>query len=280
MARKKIGLYKPDTNFSYNHQLVVELGNDELVCLVKNEETGEIDGFELFSLDKSSQDDWNDIFYEIKSGSTIFNNTFKQVFCYFNVEESLLIPEKLLTATSAEDYLNLIFGESIRHEVKYEKLLATKVFINAYRVRKSIIELLNRQFIIFQTGHTYSNLLNDVMRRPRIDDYFLKIQFYSHHFIIAVWKEERFQLIQSYRYHSAEDILYFVLRITQQFDFDPAYVVLELSGMVDVESNTYTQLAKVFANIHLDAIEPDGIFKSAMDEYPAHYFTPFYKLAL
>ncbi len=280
MARKKIGLYKPDSNFAYNHQLFVELGDDELVCLVKNEETGEIDGFELFSLDKSTQDDWNDIFYEIKSASSFFNFSFKQVFCFFNVEEALLIPEKLLTATSAEDYLNLVFGESTRHEIKYEKLLATKVFINAYRIRKSISELLSRQFIIFQSGHTYSNILNDVMRRPRIEDYFLKIQFYSHHFIIAVWKEERFQLIQSYPYHSAEDILYYILRITQQFDFDPALVVLEISGLIDVESNTYIQLAKVFTHINLDSIEPEGIFKLATEEYPAHYFTRIYKLSL
>ncbi|MGL1608675.1 hypothetical protein ACSTIN_23040, partial [Vibrio parahaemolyticus] len=65
-----------------------------------------------------------------------------------------MIPEKLLTATSAEDYLNLVCGESTRHEVRYEKLQATKVFINAYRIRKSIIELLNRQFVIFQNSHT------------------------------------------------------------------------------------------------------------------------------
>ncbi len=281
MARKKIGLYTEGANLNYNHHLIVELGNDELVCMSKNEDSGEVDAFELFSLDKGVKEDWNDIFYEIKSASSIFNNTFKQVFCYFNAEEALLIPEKLLTATSAEDYLNLIFGESSRHEVKYEKLLATKVFINAYRIRKSIAELLNRQFIIYQSGHTYSTILNDVMRRPSISENLIKIQFYTHHFIIAVWKEKRFQLIQSYRYHQAEDVMYYVFRIAQQFDFDPAFTVMEISGMIDMESNVYTQLSNIFHHINMENIvHPTGVFKAAVDEYPAHYLTPFYKLTL
>ena len=280
MARKKTGLYSEGSNLSYNHQLIVELGNEELMCMSKNEDTGEIDAFELFSLDKGVQDDWNDVFYEIKSASQIFNHNFRQITCYFNTEEALLIPERLLTATSAEDYLNLIFGESDRHEVKYEKLLATKVFINAYRIRKSITELLNRQFIIFQTGHIYSNILNDVMRRPRIEEHFIKVQFYAHHFIVAVWKEERFQLIQSFRYHQAEDVLYYVLRVSQQFDFDPSSVVMEISGMIQPEDNLYTQLAKIFPHITLDTMEMTGVFKFAKEEYPAHYFTPFYKLSL
>lgn len=280
MARKKIGLYNEETINGSTHQLIIEIADEAFVCMAKSDLTGEIDAFELFSLDKSEQDDWNDIFYEIKTGSSIFNNGYKKVTCYFNTEEAIMIPEKLLTATSAEDYLNLIFGESVRHEVKYEKLIATKVFINAYRVRKAITELLGRQFIIFQTAHTYSNLLNDMMRRPFIDQQFIKLQFYSHHFILAVWKEERFQLIQSYRYHSPEDVLYYLLRIVQQYQFEMSDVALEISGMVELEIGLFLQLSTLFPKIVLDNLQTTGIFKKAEIEYPLHYFTPFYKLSL
>ncbi|MEI6265858.1 MAG: DUF3822 family protein [Sphingobacteriia bacterium] len=280
MARKKIGLYNEETINGSTHQLLVEIADEAFVCMAKSDLTGEIDAFELFSLDKSEQDDWNDIFYEIKTGSSIFNNNYKKVTCFFNTEEAIMVPEKLLTATSAEDYLNLIYGESVRHEVKYEKLIATKVFINAYRVRKAITELLGRQFIIFQTSHTYSNLLNDVMRRPFINHQFIKLQFYSNHFILAVWKEERFQLIQSYRYNTPEDVLYYLLRIVQQYQFDLSDVLLEVSGMIEVETSLMLQLSKIFPKIEMDNLQTTGIFKMAESEYPLHYFTPFYKLSL
>lgn len=280
MARKKLGFYIDDFSNNIDHQLIIEFGNDELVCIAKSVISGEIVAFELFILDKGVNDDWNDIFYEIKAISQVFNFSYKKVTCFFNNEEALLIPEKLLTATSAEDYLSLVFGESTRHDVKYEKLMATKVFINAYRVRKAIAELLSRHFIIYQTAHTYSTILNDVMRRPIIDPTFIKIQFYSNHFIVAVWKDERFQLIQSYRFQSDEDVLYYLIRITQQFSFELAEVSLEVSGFIDRELSLYTQLSALFTNISTDNMQPVGVFQKVEGEFTPYYFTPFYKLTL
>ncbi len=280
MARKKLGFYIDDFTVNSDHQLIVEFGNDELVCIAKSATSGEILAFELFSLDKGVNDDWNDIFYEIKAISQVFNFSYKKVTCFFNNEEALLIPEKLLTATSAEDYLSLVYGESTRYDVKYEKLLATKVFINAYRVRKAITELLSRHFIIYQVSHTYSTILNDVMRRPIIDPAFIKIQFYTNHFIVAVWKEERFQMIQSYRYQASEDVLYYLMRITQQYGFELSEVSLEVSGFIDKELSLFTQLSSLFKNITTDSMQSVGVFQKVESEYPSHYFTPFYKLTL
>jgi hypothetical protein len=280
MARKKIGLYNEELVNGSTHQLILEIADETIVCIAKSDLTGEINAFELFSLDMSEKDDWNDVFYEIKTSSSIFNNGYKKVTCYFNNVEAIMVPEKLLTATSAEDYLNLVFGENIRNEVKYEKPIATQLFINAYRVKKAIIELLGRQFVIFQTAHTYSNLLNDVMQRPSMEQQFIKLQFYAHHFIIAVWKDEQFQLIQSYRYVSSEDVLYYLLRIVQQYQFDLSDLSLEISGMIELESNIYIQLAKIFSRIKMDSLPFIGVFKNAEKDYPAHYFSPFYKLAL
>jgi Protein of unknown function (DUF3822) len=280
MARKKAGFYSDTTISGLGHDLTIELGDEEMVCMTKSIDTGLIDSFELFSFDKDATEDWNDIFYEIKTLSATFNKQYKQVFCYFNTEESILIPEKFLTASSAEDYLNLVYGDNPRMELKYEKLHATKVFINAYRIKKSITELLNRQFIIFQTAHSYSNILNEVMRRPRLDEQFIKIQFYTHHFIFALWKGERLQMIQTFPYKTAEDLLYYLLRIEQQFALERAIAVVEVSGMIDIESNIYKQITHVFQHVHLDAIQPTGVFKLMQDEYPAHYFTPFFKLTV
>lgn len=279
MARKKAGFYSDEQISGSSHQLIVELDEQEMMCMTKSLESGLVVAFELFSLDKDETEDWNDIFYEIKTASKLFNNSYKQVTCYFNTAEAILVPEKLLTATSAEDYLNLMFGENSRMEVKYEKLVSTKVFINAYRIRKSLSELLSRQFIIFQTAHVYTSLLNDVLSRPRIEDQFIKLQFYTHHFIVGVWKGERLQLVQTYAYITAEDALYYLLRLTQQFGLDTAFTFVELSGMLDLNTDLHKQLQSLFPNLKIDTITASGIFVEILKEYPSHYFTPFYKLS-
>ena len=81
MARKKIGIYSDDITNISEHQLIIEFGNDELVCMAKSAISGEVIAFELFSLDKGVNDDWNDIFYEIKAISQVFNFSYKKIFC-------------------------------------------------------------------------------------------------------------------------------------------------------------------------------------------------------
>ncbi len=280
MAIKKAGFYQDEPISGSAFQLFIELEDQELICMSKSIESGLIVAFERFGLEKEANEDWNDIFYEIKTISKLFNQTFKQVTCYFNTYEAVLVPEKYLTATSAEDYLNLIYGESNRMEVKYEKLSSTKVFINAYRIKKSLSELLSRQFIIFQTSHIYSSLLNDIMSRAIVREQFVKIQFYTQHFILAIWKEGRLQMVQTFKFITAEDAMYFVMRSTQQFAIDPSIAVLEFSGMLDKDTDLFQQLKNLFPNFEYDFLSPNGIFSSVLLEYPNYYFTPFYKLTV
>ncbi|WP_026763566.1 DUF3822 family protein [Sediminibacterium salmoneum] len=280
MARKKAGFYQNDPISGTAFQLIIELDDQEMRCMSKALDSGTIVAFEYFSLDKDQTEDWNDIFYEIKTISKLFNRTYKQVTCFFCTPESILVPEKFLTATSAEDYLNLVYGESSRMEVKYEKLIATRSFINTYRIKKSLAELLTRQFIIFQTSHVYTSLLNDVMERRKNEEQFVKLQFYNGHFIIAIFKESKIQLIQTFNYKMAEDALYYILRTAQQFNIDTSFAILELSGMIDLHTELYQQLKKVYTNIEIDTIPSSGVMQEVHKEYPPHFFAPFFKLAI
>lgn len=280
MARKKAGYYNDDPISGSAFQLIIELDEQEMRCMSKKIDDGAIVAFEYFSLDKDQTEDWNDIFYEIKTISKLFNKTYKLVTCFFCTPESILVPEKFLTATSAEDYLNLIYGESSRMEVKYEKLIATRSFINTYRIKKSLAELLTRQFIIFQTSHVYTSLLNDVMIRRKNDAQFVKLQFYHGHFIMAIFKEDKIQMIQTFTYKIAEDALYYIIRCAQQFAIDTNAAIVELSGMIDVNTELYDQLKKVYTQIEIDSIDPSGIIGQVNKDYSSHYFAPFFKLAL
>ncbi|HLD53898.1 MAG TPA: DUF3822 family protein [Sediminibacterium sp.] len=280
MARKKAGFYSEDPISGSAFQLIIELDEQEMRCMSKSVDNGTIVSFEYFSLDKDQTEDWNDIFYEIKTISKLFNKTYKLVTCYFCTPESILVPEKFLTATSAEDYLNLIYGESSRMEVKYEKLIATRSFINTYRIKKSLAELLTRQFIIFQTSHVYTSLLNDVMIRRKNEEQLVKLQFYHGHFIMAIFKDAKIQMIQTFSFKIAEDAVYYIIRAAQQFSINTEFAIVELSGMIDLNTELYLQLKKVYENIEINSMEANGIMFEVNKEYPPHYFAPFFKLAL
>ena len=277
MARKIIGIYNNIKNTADTDQLIIEIGNSHLACLVKDTVLQQVKEFEVFELAKGTSD-WSDIFYEIREASQIVSRSFLDTHCYYNFEEAIIIPEQKFSAAAAEDYLSLVYGESNRHDVKYDTLISGTQMVNAYRVRKSIHELVGRHFLLYKPHHTYTKIVNDILKRDQLEDHFLKIQFYSNHFIVAVVKDKKLQIIQSFPYNIDDDVLYFLLSLIKQFGIDTSHSILEVSGMYDPGSSLHQQVVKLFGRISFDTMQADGLFASALANFPAHYFTPFYKL--
>lgn len=280
MAHKIVGYYNDAQKAAITEadQLYIEIGNNELACLVKGAESQETEGFEVFQLDKG-QSDWTDVFYEVRSTSQLLNRTYKDVHCRYNFEEAVIIPEPKFTLTSAEDYLSLLYGESNRYDIKYDSILPVNHMVNAYRIRKSINELMCRHFVLYKPSHIYSGILNDLLTRIELANHFIKVQFYSTHIVVAVVKHKQLQLIQSFQYEVSEDILYHLVNISQQFELDNTVSNLEMSGMFETGSLLHQQLQPLFGLITFETVETSGVCKSVTG-FAAHYFTPFYKLVV
>ncbi|MES2329741.1 MAG: DUF3822 family protein [Bacteroidota bacterium] len=282
MTRKIIGYYSEtggDTATDAD-QLVVEISRSQVVCLVKGSASQEIEGFEMFELDKENKD-WNDVFYALRNESLILNRSFRNAHCYYNFEEAIIIPGKRFTAGSSEDYLNLMYGETDRHDTRYDPINADtpQHMVNAYRIRKSIHELVGRHYLLYKPYHTYTALLQDVFSRTELADHFIKVQFYKGHIIVAVVKKQQLQLIQSFPFSTKDDILYHLANTSDQFALDASHSHLEISGSFENGSVLHQQLQSMFGLITFDTMYADGVFKSAIAQ-PLHYFTPFYKLVV
>ncbi len=279
MARKIAGYYNEEyVSGTEAGQLFVEISNNGIACLVKGETSQQIEGFELFELNKGSND-WNDVFYEIRATSQLLSKQYTNTHCYYNFEDAILIPAKCFTAASAEDYLSLMYGETSRYEIKFDTLSNGAGMVNAYRVRRSINELMSRHFVLYKPHHSYSSLLEDIFSRTELDDHFMKAQFYSNHMIVAVVKNKQLQLIQSFQFTAKEDVLYHLINTSQQFVFNSLHSHLEISGMFETGSALHIQLQALFGLITFDGMKPDGVF-ALSNEFPSHYFTPFYKLVV
>jgi hypothetical protein len=239
----------------------------------------ELEGFEVFALEKETSD-WSDIFYEVKAGSEILNRSYRDTVCYYNFEESVMVPQQKFTTTAAEDYLSLVYGESNQHDTKYDTLTPGSGIVNAYRIRRSIHELVGRHFVLYKPHHSYSRIVDDILTREQLTDPFVKIQFYSSHIIVAFVKNKQLQLVRSFRYQGQEDILYYVLSIVQQYGIKTDHSHLELSGAVDETSTLYLQLSQLFGQTSFENMPADSSVSAAIAGYPAYYFTPFYKLAV
>lgn len=281
MTHKKISYYTDPVIVPENEadMLILEIGQTDLVCMLKSAHTDTIEGFELFHIEEETVD-WSDVFFQLKLDSKFIHRSYREVHCYFNFPEALILPEKSFTAGSAEDYLSLVYGGADKVDHKFDSLLLSNThLVTAYRIRKSISEQLSRQFVLFKGQHIYTSILHDLLNRQDLAEHFMRIQFYSKHCILTVIKESQLQLIQSFSFTATEDTLYQLIHCIQQFSFDKTLSHLEISGIFENGNQLHQQLQGLFGLITFDETKPEGILKLA-GAYPTYYFNSFYKLAV
>jgi len=279
MVTKWIGLYgnKPNyTNKSTNH-LFVEISPSQVVYLVKNTVIAQMEAIEIFQFNMN-HGDWSDIFFEIKEQSALIGLSFSNTSIYFNINEALLLPLNNLSASSADDFLSLVYGPEENTITKHDKIEYSLPFVTIYRIKNSLIEILNRNFILFNIQHTYSPILRDVFERDNLAPIFLKLVVYHQHIIVVYIKDNQLQLTQTYSFKNSDDILYYILGIIQQDGFTAIQTQIEISGLIDQHIGLYEQLKQSFGIVSYDEINLEDTIKIGLEKYPAYTFTPFYKL--
>jgi hypothetical protein len=275
MVHKLIGFYVDGLEYipKRTNQLAIEIGSHQIACMVKNSSTGEIDAIELYQIDQSNID-WSDILFEVKQNSKILGPTYSVCSVFYNFEEALVLPMSEMSASASADFLSLVYGADERADTKFDRINSTLPTVTIYRIKKSLTELLDRNFLIFKIQHSYTNILNDVLNRDTIPTVFLKLIVFQKHFILVLIKNNQLQLIQSYTFLHSDDILYFALNVANQSGVSPLQTQLELSGMVDLHTNLLEQLKKSFGIVSFDLVAN----QTSPSNYSPYFLTPFYKL--
>lgn len=275
MVHKLIGFYGDRLDFTPKRtdQMAIEIDSHQITCMVKNSSTGEIDAIELYQIEQISTD-WSDILFEVKQNSKILGPTYSDCFVYFNFEEALVLPMSEMSASAASDYLSLVYGGDEKADTKFDRINSSLPTVIIYRIKKSLSELLDRNFLIFKTQHSYTNILNDILNRENIPSVFLKLIVYHKHFILVLMKDNQLQLIQSYSFQNSDDILYFAISVANQSGISPLQTHLELSGLIDLHTNLLDQLKKSFGVVSYDFL-PNQLSPS---NYSPYFLTPFFKL--
>lgn len=277
MGVKISGYYQEqdDTSVQADEQLVLAVSQDEFACL-----TGvpgkQIHGFELFHLSPDEQG-WNESFHSLSGSSALLGRSYRNIHCWFNYSEAVLVPAERFTSVAAEEYLNLLYGESDQYELRHED--TGKGIVIAYRIPKTLHEMISRLTILYQPHHIYSSVLKELLYYPAQTDQLLVAQLYKSHLTAFVMKEQKLQLAQCFRYQEQEDILYHLVNLSDQFGFDRSQSHLTLSGYLEPGALLHQQLQPLFGLITLDTTEASGVFQTVTDR-PAHYFTPYQKLMI
>ncbi len=234
-------------------------------------------GNELYQLFYCTTNDQMEIGWDEKerveflASYPILNNSFYQVQVAYDFPQSILLSSKEYKQGDAELLLNSS-GFSIGNASVTTESIAEWQLTNTYAVPKEIQEWVSKIFPAATLRHQYSLEIKNI--NPVGAGGNMIVDFRKEDFTVVAAKDSKFLLAQTFDYSTPADVLYYLLKICQQFSLSQQKLQLKLSGLIDKQSSLYNELCQYFINIEFREAS-----WNVSNEYPAHFFTSLNDLA-
>ena len=144
---------------------------------------------------------------------------------------------------------------------------------NHYLIPKAIHNAFNDKFSNVSYINFFTAVLKSYNGYTSSDQ--IAIHFSPNQFSVLVKKSGQLQLAQVYSYQTPLDVVYYLLKIVEEFNLSKEVTALIISGLIEENSDLYKELYQYFLHIYF-AKPPVGTVDS--NTFPPHFFTSIYNL--
>ncbi|MCW3119156.1 MAG: hypothetical protein JWM28_3238 [Chitinophagaceae bacterium] len=234
------------------------------------------EGFEAERLVYYETDDEEKLLNNVFAAHDEFNLHFSEVLINYSFPQSVTVPSKFYNYGDGKKMLQLMHGDEEGEAVLAEHLPEWQLY-NVYEVPKPVYGWISRRFHSGKYWHSYTSSLNNFLADAGSDSFL--VDFKTGQFSVIVIKAGKFQLAQTFAYTEPADVLYYLLKICNEFSVSQKEVKLVLSGFLEKQSTLYRELYNYFVRVSFQQI-PDFIkLSGSFEEYPAYFFSSLFKLA-
>jgi hypothetical protein len=252
-----------------HHHLLIEAGYHGISFSWFTKAPFEIKGLAVYHFNNiSAAADAATAIESVLWNNPVFEERIESVSICYDFNESLLVPAAFCQPGTEEAMLKLVFehddaGMMVKEEIS--KLNITHI----YAVPKRIENALTGKFPGARSFHSSSLQLEKF--NPEGDH--ISCIFFHNSIKLFLYKAGEMQAVQHFHYHKPVDVAYHMLNCCARFNMKPSEITLQLSGMIDANSNLYNELLKYFLNIAFDEPVKDIELHERVKFYPAHFFS-------
>ncbi len=261
-----------DNHSETDKKLCIEIGAHFYSFCISDQSGRKIVDFESF---ETSVPVDVSIVQDLLNHPKIHQTSFVDVVLVHNRRELAMIPAAIHQPELNTIVLQTIHGD-IEDWIVYEDDVHQWELYTVYGWNPSIIDIVTERFPQVRFIQFTTVALRSLFKSLSIEkDQVVKLYFYQKEMITVVLKESQLQLAQSFHFETPQDVMYHLLNIVERLKLDLATVILEVSGLIDVHSETWSELNKFFVEVQLE--EPSNFPAEINDEnqLPSHYYAPF-----
>lgn len=258
---------KMETAGDEQQVLSIRLGEKHFCFAISNKPATIIYRLVYSSIDQWTENEWNNLFETYPE----LNNAYYEVLVSFDFHSSILVPLNDAQQNDSELLLQTMFGINGQSSFISESVTGWQL-TNIYAVPETLKDWISTKFPVARYWHQYTlGVRNSILS---VTGGMLLVDFRKDEFIVIATGSNQILLTQTFEYSNPEDVLFYLLKICNQFKLSTEEVQIHLSGLVDKDSSLYKELYQYFINIEFrDSNWNAGPY------YPAHFFTSLNDLA-
>lgn len=205
----------------------------------------------------------------------IGKSSFVDVVLVHNCHEMVLVPAAVHQPEINSTIIQTIHGDLNDWQVMEDDVHQWELF-NVYGWRPELLHVVAERFPQVRHIQFMTAALRALFKSLSIEkEQLIKLYFYQKEMIVVVMKDSQLQLAQSFHFETPQDVIYHLLNLVDRLKLDLATVILEVSGLIDIHSETWKELNKFFVEVQLDELSSVTAGASAEESMPVHYYTPF-----
>ena len=200
----------------------------------------------------------------------VLHSVFKKIITAFDYEAYTLLP----AAMNNGDHTPLLYlNEANLQDHIISEVITGRQLANIYAVPH---QLLNSVLTYFPSSKFWHLQSVHIKNAPKdVGHGSLDVDFGNQFFFVTATHEDAILLSKRYDYQSPADVLFYLLKICEAYHLSQEQVHLNLSGLIDENSDMYRTLYEYFLEISFRL--PSWVHGNT---YPSHYFTVLNYVAL
>ena len=247
------------------HTLLLEIGREYCGCAFLHKPSNAIDRIQIATFDELEiEATLSDIIGSLKE------KPFESVVLCSAFPQALLFPHKFFNS----DYsaIDIVYDQPA--QTYFHDTIAEWQIVNAYSLPQTVGCVVQEAFPAVRYLHVYTPAIK--VYNGFVADNQLSVHFTASDFRVLLKKDMAVHLAQTYSYKTPLDVAYYLLKICYEFGLSQQDLFLILSGLIEKDSNLFTELQQYFTNIHF-AQQPE--ISLPQSPHPHYFFTSLYNLA-
>ena len=265
---------QPGGNISPDTSFFGEISNESFSYFLFNKKIKLIEALTVFHFRKTnSEHNVSGLLKKIFDEQSLLRNNYSNAFISYAFDESILTPHVYYNEGQNLEKIRLIYGDLTEGVILHDDI-EERNLRNIYRVPADIHEVISRYFPAGKFVHQYSLLIKQLPNGGNV----MKVIFYQQKIVITLMKNGMLQIVQTFRYTTAEDVVYHMLNTCNQFH--TKQINIELSGMIEKNSDLFNRIHKYFLLTGFSHLPETLSYAAGIEDYPHHFFSHLFSIAL